>query len=80
VPESGIPARTCERCGDSFQPKRLGRPRRFCAMCTPRSEEDRAAAREHWARVRAERARQRNAEARAQIRVLREREAQRVCR
>jgi hypothetical protein len=80
VPELGIPARTCERCGDSFQPKRLGRPRRFCAMCTPRSDEDRAAAREHWARVRAERARQRNAEARAQIRVLREREAQRVYR
>ena len=39
-------------------------------MYTPRSDADRAAAREHWALVRAEQARERNAEAREQVAML----------
>jgi hypothetical protein len=46
----------------------LGRgPRQFCRFCTPRSDEDRAAARAHWAHLYAERARVRNATAREQL-------------
>jgi hypothetical protein len=34
-------------------------------MCTPRSDEEKAAAREHWAQFHAERQKDRNARARA---------------
>ena len=62
--------RTCMKCGEQFEPRRMGRPRKFCPMYTPRSDADRAAAREHWALVRAEQARERNAEAREQVAML----------
>jgi hypothetical protein len=42
-------------------------------FCTPRSDEDKAAARAHWALVYGERARERNAAARAQLLALRRR-------
>lgn len=63
----------CERCGESFEQRGKGRPRLFCVMCTPRSAEDKTAARVYWAEVHSERARARNAEAREQLAMLRER-------
>jgi hypothetical protein len=44
----------------------MGRTRKFCPHCTPRSDEDKAAARKHWAQVRAERELERGARAREQ--------------
>ena len=73
MPESVSVARTCEKCGGEFIPRRMGRPRKFCWFCTPRNDADRAAARQHWATVYAERARERNAAAREQLRILRRR-------
>ena len=67
MPDSVTVARTCAKCGESFMPRRMGRPRKFCPHCTPRSDEDKAAAAEHWAQVRVERARERNAAAREQL-------------
>jgi hypothetical protein len=75
VSDSATAARTCEKCGGSFKPKRMGRPRKFCPMCTPRSAEDVAAARRYWAERRSEEQRRRSEELRAQIRMLRERRA-----
>ena len=80
MPEPATTVRTCERCGESFEPRRMGRPRKFCPMCTPRSAEDKAAAREYWAARDSEEQRRRSEALRAQIRMLRDREAQRVCR
>jgi hypothetical protein len=51
----------------------MGRPRKFCPNCTPRSDADKLAAREHWARVRAERADAGNRAAREQLAALRRR-------
>ena len=73
MPEPEKTLRTCQMCGGEFEPRRMGRPRSHCPICTLRSDEDRAAAREHWARVYAERARDRNAAAREQLRSLRRR-------
>jgi reverse gyrase len=80
VPESETTLRTCEKCGGPIEQKRMGRPRKYCAMCTPRSAEDKAAAREYWAARDSEEQRRRSEALRAQIRMLRDREAQRVCR
>lgn len=56
LPKQATTAKKCDRCGGSFVPRvGPGRPRRFCRFCTPRSDEDKAAAREHWARVADER-------------------------
>jgi hypothetical protein len=49
----------------------MGRPRKFWAMCTPRSAEDVATAREYWAARRSEEQRRRSEELRAQVRELR---------
>lgn len=57
---------------------RVGRPRIHCRFCTPRSNEDKAAAREHWARVYSERARERNARSREQMRSLKARQSRAV--
>ena len=44
--------RTWEGCGDSFEPNRMGRPRRFCRLCRPVTDADHEAARERlWAVV-----------------------------
>jgi hypothetical protein len=56
----------------------MGRPRKFCAMCTPRTAEDMDAARRYWAERRSEEERRRSADLRAQVRMLRERETQRA--
>lgn len=34
VAEASIPLRSCEMCGDGFEPNRRGRPRRFCDRCS----------------------------------------------
>jgi len=58
-----IPVSQLERakCGESFTPRRMGRPRKFCRFCTPRSAEDKEEARAHWNRLDFER-RRRHAE------------------
>ena len=71
MPEPEKTLRTCERCGGSFELRRMGRPRKCCPHCTPQSDEDKAAAAEHWARVYNERESVRQAAAREQLRVLR---------
>ena len=78
MPERATAARTCEKCGDPIKPERMGRPRKFCAMCTPRSAEDVEAARQYWAKRRSEEQRRRSEELRAQIQMLRERRRRRV--
>jgi hypothetical protein len=73
VPEPETALRTCQKCGGEFEPRRMGRPRKFCWFCTPRSDEDKAAAAEHWAKVRVERELERAARAREQLAMLAER-------
>jgi hypothetical protein len=73
VPESVSVTRTCKRSGGTIEQRKMGRPRLFCRFCTLRSDEDKAAARAHWAHLYAERARERNATAREQLRDLRRR-------
>lgn len=73
MPNPATTLRTCGKCGEEFEPRRMGRPRKFCPMCTPRTDEDRAAARAHWARVYSERESVRQAAAREQLRALRRR-------
>jgi hypothetical protein len=46
----------------------MGRPRKFCPNCTPRSSEDKAASREYWASVQAERIKEHNRRLREQVR------------
>ena len=75
MPEPEKALRTCERWGGEFEPRLMGRPRKFCPHCTPRNDEDKAAAREHWGRLHSERARERNAAAREQLRALGRRRA-----
>lgn len=73
MPESETTLRTCQKCGGMFEPRRMGRPRKFCAMCTPRSPEDVEAARRYWAERASEAQRRRSEELRAQIRAIRKR-------
>jgi hypothetical protein len=51
----------------------MGRPRIHCPHCTPRSDEDKVAAAEHWAQVRVERELERGARAWEQLAMLAER-------
>jgi hypothetical protein len=50
----------------------MGRPRRFCWLCTPRKPEDVAAANERYWREEEERRKERNRRAREQMRSYRE--------
>jgi hypothetical protein len=70
--ESATAARTCPKCGGTFQPNPIGRPRLFCRLCTPRKPEDIAAAEERYAREDEERRIERNRRAREQLRSYRE--------
>lgn len=70
MPEPTTKLRTCRTCGGTFELRRMGRPRIHCPHCTPRSDEDKRAAAEHWARMHVERARERNAAAREQLQLL----------
>jgi hypothetical protein len=40
---------TCPKCGEEFEPRKMGRPRKYCPLCTPRKPEDVAASNDrHW--------------------------------
>jgi reverse gyrase len=73
VNDPGVTARVCVKCGGPIEQKRMGRPRKFCAHCTPRSDEDKLAAREHRARVALERRRRHSEQLRESERRWRER-------
>jgi uncharacterized Zn finger protein (UPF0148 family) len=36
----------CSRCGEEFEQRKMGRPRIYCPLCTPRKPEDVAASNE----------------------------------
>jgi hypothetical protein len=65
--------RTCEACGETFEPNRMGRPRRFCRLCRPVTEADRQAALERAGVAAEERRRVNRERLRAGSRAMRER-------
>jgi endogenous inhibitor of DNA gyrase (YacG/DUF329 family) len=70
--ESVTATRTCPKCGEPFELNDVGRPRKFCRLCTPRKPEDIAAADERYWRVEAEKQKEHNRRLREQARSHRE--------
>jgi hypothetical protein len=70
-PQAEKEIRTCPKCGERFELGRIGRPRIYCPLCTPRKPEDVAASNERYWRSEAEKQTERNRRSREQMRQYR---------
>ena len=64
--------KTCPKCGESFEPRKIGRPRIYCPLCTPRKPEDVAASEERYRRTEGKKQKERNRRLREQLKQHRE--------
>jgi hypothetical protein len=70
--KSATATRTCPKCGETFEPRQIGRPRIYCSLCTPRKPEDIAASQERYWRLEDERRKEQNRRLREQLKRHRE--------
>jgi hypothetical protein len=71
-PQAEKEIRTCPKCGERFEPSRIGRPRIYCPLCTPRKPEDVAASNERYWRDEAEKPDERNRQLREHLKQYRQ--------
>jgi hypothetical protein len=76
--KNGTTIRTCPKCAETFEPRKIGRPRIYCPLCAPRKPKDIAASKERYWRLADERRKEHNRRLREQVR--RQRETANRCR
>jgi hypothetical protein len=70
--KSATATRACPKFGETFEPCKIGRPRIYCPLRTPRKPEDVAASKERYWRLEDEKRKEHNGRLRDEVRQQRE--------